>query len=145
MVQKPPVDIEWYDDGFSMEEQRELAKEVSRQRKANRVKIKVTEEYHENEKDKIISRLRQEAAANEEYIHELEEKVKQRQLYPDLKEYEKLQRKYKKLNDKYVALYNNPDLRIEKHLNTIKDLKDKIKQLEINRDELIYKLTQCSQ
>lgn len=156
MVQKPPVDIEWYDDGFSMEEQRQLAIEVSKQKKANRPQLRVTEEYHEKTKDKIISDLRQKLAADEEYIKELEETQVdinnhhivielREQLDKEKKQRENLQNQYETINKKYADLLNDPILGTQKYRDTIKELEAEVKSLKEIRDQLIYKLNLCSQ
>ena len=156
MVQKPPVDIEWYDDGFSMEEQAELRKQYTKQKAANRPKIQVTEEYHEKTKDKIISDLRQKLAANEEYIKELEETQVdvnnhhivielREQLDKEKKQRENLQSQYATINKKYADLLNDPALGTQKYRDTIKELEAEVKSLKEIRDQLIYKLNLCSQ
>lgn len=156
MVQKPPVDIEWYDDGFSMEEQAELKKQYTKQKAANRPKIQVTEEYHEKTKDKIISDLRQKLAADEEYIKELEETQVdinnhhivielREQLDKEKKQRENLQNQYATINKKYADLLNDPALGTQKYRDTIKELEAEVKSLKEIRDQLIYKLSLCSQ
>ena len=156
MVQKPPVDIEWYDDGFSMEEQAELRKQYTKQKAANRPKIQVTEEYHEKTKDKIISDLRQKLAADEEYIKELEETQGdinnhhivielREQLDKEKKQRENLQNQYATINKKYADLLNDPALGTQKYRDTIKELEAEVKSLKEIRDQLIYKLNLCSQ
>lgn len=156
MVQKPPVDIEWYDDGFSMEEQAELRKQYTKQKAANRPKIQVTEEYHEKTKDKIISDLRQKLAADEEYIKELEETQVdisnhhivielREQLDKEKKQRENLQSQYATINKKYADLLNDPALGTQKYRDTIKELEAEVKSLKEIRDQLIYKLSLCSQ
>lgn len=156
MVQKPPVDIEWYDDGFSMEEQAELKKQYTKQKAANRPKIQVTEEYHEKTKDKIISDLRQKLAANEEYIKELEETQVdinnhhivielREQLNKEKKQRENLQSQYAIINKKYADLLNDPALGTQKYRDTIKELEAEVKSLKKIRDQLIYELSLCSQ
>ena len=155
MVQKPPVNIEWYDDGFSMEEQQELKKQYTKQKAANRPKIKVTKQYHEKTKDKIISDLRQKLAANEEYIKELEETQVdinnhhivielREQLDKEKKQRENLQSQYTTINKKYADLLNNPALGTQKYRDTIKELEAEIKSLKKIRDQLIYELSLCS-
>ena len=137
MVQKPPVDIEWYDDGFSMEEQAELRKQYTKQKAANRPKIQVTEEYHEKTKDKIISDLRQKLAADEEYIKELEETQVdvnnhhivielREQLDKEKKQRENLQNQYATINKKYADLLNDPALGTQKYRDTIKELEAEV-------------------
>lgn len=156
MVQKPPVDIEWYNDGFSMEEQAELRKQYTKQKAANRPKIQVTEEYHEKTKDKIISDLRQKLAADEEYIKELEENQidinnhhivieLREQLDKEKKQRENLQNQYATINKKYADLLNDPALGTQKYRDTIKELEAEVKSLKEIRDQLIYKLSLCSQ
>lgn len=156
MVQKPPVDIEWYNDGFSMEEQAELRKQYTKQKAANRPKIQVTEEYHEKTKDKVISDLRQKLAADEEYIKELEENQidinnhhivieLREQLDKEKKQRENLQSQYATINKKYADLLNDPALGTQKYRDTIKELEAEVKSLKEIRDQLIYKLSLCSQ
>lgn len=156
MVQKPPVDIEWYNDGFSMEEQAELRKQYIKQKAANRPKIQVTKEYHEKTKDKIISDLRQKLAASEEYIKELEETQidisnhhivieLREQLDKEKKQRENLQNQYATINKKYADLLNDPALGTQKYRDTIKELEAEVKSLKEIRDQLIYKLSLCSQ
>jgi chromosome segregation ATPase len=148
MVQKPPVDIEWYDDGFSMEEQLELKKAYLKKKAMNRPKIEISEEYHEKTKDKIISDLRQKLAADEEYIKELEEgnvlndKVLEleKQLESEKQRTKALKENLTNLNNKYVALLENPELGVQKYRDTIKDLENTIDHLKKVRDELIGKL-----
>lgn len=156
MIQKPPVDIEWYDDGFSMEEQTKLKHDYQKAKEANRPKIQVTEEYHEKTKDKIISDLRQKLAANEEYIKELEETQVdinnhhivielREQLDKEKKQKENLQSQYATINKKYANLLNDPALGTQKYRDTIKELEAEVKSLKEIRDQLIYKLSLCSQ
>ena len=165
MVQKPPVDIEWYDDGFSIEEQAELRRQYTKQKAANRPKIQVTEEYHEKTKDKIISDLRQKLAANEEYIKELEEgkEIINKDLYyntvKDLHLYKKKAEKLERRVKNYEAIesylesleafkqfkeevYNKP---LNKLNEKIRDLEHTVDVLRDSRDQLIYKLSLCSQ
>ena len=152
-VQKPPVDIEWYDDGFSMKEQRELARAYHKEMKANRLKLSVTKEYHEKIKDKKISELRQKLAADEEYIKELEEASGDINKHPVVVELlhklqsetakrENLQQQYTIINTKYAEILNNPNSKYQEYKDTIKDLESQIKSLKQTRDELIGKL--CS-
>ena len=149
-MQKPPVDIEWYDDGFSMEEQRQLAIESSKRKK---VKIRVTEEYHEKKKDEIISDLRQKLAADEEYIAELEADANNTKEVQELKEQleneksqrEELKKQYTTLNQKYADVLNNPELGVQKYRDTIKELEKQVKALQNVRDNLIAQLNKCSQ
>lgn len=144
MVQKPPVDIEWYEDGFSMEEQDQLRKDYLKNKAANRLKIKVTEEYHEKTKDKIISELRQKLAANEEYIKELEETKVDSKLEETIKqltdERDMWKKSYTTMNNKYAALLNDPELGVQKYRDNIKSLEKEVKELKEIRDTLLGKL-----
>ena len=153
-VQKPPVDIEWYDDGFSIEEQKKLAYEYRKAKRANRLKLTVPKEYHENMKDKIIAELRQKLAANEEYIKELEESngdinkhpvviELERRLQSETAKRENLQKQYTTINNKYAEILNDPDSKYLELKDTIRDLEDQVQLLKRTRDELIGKL--CSQ
>ena len=63
-MEKPNADIEWYDDGFTMEEQREMKKEYLKRRSASRPVVTITEQQKENWKDALISKLKMENAAN---------------------------------------------------------------------------------
>lgn len=155
MVQKPPVDIEWYDDGFSMEEQAKLKHDYQKIKAANRPKIQVTEKYHEKTKDKIISDLRQKLAADEEYIKELEETQVdinnhhivielREQLDKEKKQRESLKNQYATINKKYADLLNDPAFGTQKYRDTIKELEAEVKSLKEIRDHLICMLNTCS-
>lgn len=147
-VQKPPADIEWYDDGFNIEEQAELKYLYSKVKADNRPKIKVTEEYHEKTKDKIISELRQKLAANEEYIKELSNDIEKNPIIIELRsqlDQEKqrrknLQNEFTIIKKKYIDLLQDPSLHIKEYKKTINELEIKIKSLRDTRDELINKL-----
>ena len=147
-IQKPPVDIEWYDDGFSIEEQAELKYLYSKIRAANRPKIKVTEDYHEKTKDKIISELRQKLAANEEYIKELFSDIEknpivielQSQITQEKEKRKNLQNEFSIIKKKYIDLSRDPSICIKKYKDTIDRLEIEIKSLRDTRDELISKL-----
>ena len=57
-MEKPNADIEWYDDGFTMEEQAELRREYLKTRKITQPVITITEQQKENWKDSLISKLK---------------------------------------------------------------------------------------
>ena len=152
-MQKPPVDIEWYEDGFTMEEQAELRKEYKKRQSASRPKISVTEKQKEDWKDALISELRMKLAANEEYIQELEDQEK------GSKEFQEMKKELSDLRSKnysmkvqlsaYNIRYQND---IKEHftskyqdkLDEIKALKAERKELIANRDRLIYQLYQAT-
>lgn len=144
-MEKPNVDIEWYDDGFSFEEQREMKKEYLKRRSASRPIVTITEQQKENWKDSLISKLKIENAANEEYITELEtENQKQKKL---IEEYEtkvqKYQLKYKEIADRYsrdVNAYFHSEEFSEKYTTKIAELEKQVKHLIDIRNDLIYKL-----
>lgn len=107
------------------------------------VKIKVTEKYHKEMQDKIISELRQKLAANEEYIKELEE-------IPANERYLKLKNEYKTINKKYTDYLNDPEIPISKYRKTISELRNQVKVLTDARDTLLAKVLKyeaqlCSQ
>lgn len=130
-MKKPNADIEWYDDGLSMEEQANFGKRA-------KLKVVVTESYHKREQDRIISELRQKLAANEEYIAELEDSDS---VYKT--KYNTLTKQYTSLNQKYQNLLENPELGIKKYKEEIKELEKKVKTLISVRDQLLSQL--CTQ
>ena len=143
-VPKPPVDIEWYDDGLTLQEQLDLKKKLT---------LKVTERYHDKTKDRIISELRQKLAADEEYIKEIEDSIEQSQIVIDLRKElkeavekrEEIVKQYAIINQKYSQLLNNPEFHFQEYKDTIKDLKLEIESLKKTRDSLIYQLHACAQ
>jgi hypothetical protein len=148
-MQKPPVDIEWYEDGFTMEEQAELRRQFIKKEKASRPKISVTGKQQENWKDALISELKMKLAANEEYIQELEEHSVHPNKYAELEaKYQELQKKYDSLKTSHNAYVKRYESDIEVYfkskyqdkLDEIKALKAERKELIANRDSLIYKL-----
>ena len=140
-MKKPNVDIEWYEDGFSIEEQNQLRVAYLQAQP----KIKITEKQKEDWKDKRISQLTTENAANEEYIKELEtENQEQKKL---IEEYEakvqKYQLKYKEMADRYsrdVNAYFHSEEFSEKYTTKIAELEKQVKHLTDIRNELLYKL-----
>lgn len=148
-MKQPPVDIEWYEDGFTMEEQAELRRQFIKKEKASQPKIRVTEKQQEDWKDDLISELKVKLAANEEYIQELEE----HSIHPS--KYEELETKYQELRKKYDSLKTSHDAYVKRYesdievyfkskyqdkLDEIKALKAERKELIANRDHLIYQL-----
>lgn len=140
-MEKPNADIEWYDDGFTMEEQVELSKAYF----ARRIKCKVTENQKENWKDKMISDLKTKNAANEEYIKELEDQIQQLQ-----KDNEKVLNAKQLLADKLnimmkryskdIKEYTQSEEFQQKYKNQIDELKKENKKLKQIKYDLIYKL-----
>ena len=140
-MEKPNVDIEWYEDGFTMEEQVELSKAYF----ANRVKCKVTEQQKENWKDKMISDLKTKNAGNEEYIRELEEQIQQLQESNEvlLKEKQSLNLQLSAVMNRYskdIKEYTQSEEFQQKYKNQIDELKKENKKLKQIKDDLIYKL-----
>jgi hypothetical protein len=152
-MQKPPVDIEWYEDGFTMEEQAELRRQFVEKEKASKPKIRITEKQQEDWKDALISELKVKLAADEEYIQELEEHSVHPDKYAELEtKYQELQKKYDSLktsHNAYVKRYES-DIEIyfkskyQDKLDEIKALKAERKELIANRDRLIYQLHQAT-
>lgn len=140
-MEKPNADIEWYDDGFTMEEQSKLREEYFKYKP----KITISTKQQENWKDRIISDLKIKNAANEEYIKELEDQIKQ------LKNLnESLTQSRDAVKQKYIEIANRYSMDInryvqseefqEKYILKIKELEKRNSELSKIRDELIYKL-----
>lgn len=144
-MQKPPVDIEWYDDGFTMEEQGELRKEYTKNQKAIRPKLTVTKQQQEDWKDALISKLKVANSANEEYIKELEEQIKQLQKANEeiLNEKQQLSTKLTVMMNRYskdINEYIQSEEFQQKYKNQIDELRKENKKLRQIKDDLIYKL-----
>jgi septal ring factor EnvC (AmiA/AmiB activator) len=152
-MQKPNADIEWYDDGMTMQEQEQWAKE----HKAMRPKIRVTERQQEQWKDKMISNLKVKLAANEEYIAELNEEKEEliktiKQLTNQIEVLNKKQeigtRNHQKLVEKYNADLTALKQEIivpmyeQKFQEQYDTLKGKYDALKIKYDHIFYKLVQ---
>lgn len=140
-MEKPNADIEWYDDGFTMEEQVELSKAYF----AKRIKCKVTESQKENWKDKMISDLKTKNAANEEYIKELEDQIKQLKNVNEglTQSRDAAKQKYTEIANRYsmdINQYVQSEEFQEKYILKIKELEKRNSELAKVRDELIYKL-----
>lgn len=151
-MEKPNADIEWYDDGFTMEEQAELRREYLKTRKITKPVITVTEQQKENWKDALISKLKMENAANEEYILELKDKIQEwenrhklvtNQYLTEAGRYNALHIKWNALQDRYsrdVNEYLHSEEFTEKYTKKIQELETRVQQLTDLRDELVYKL-----
>ena len=140
-MEKPNADIEWYDDGFTMEEQSKLREEYFKYQP----KITISTKQQEDWKDKMISDLKIKNAADEEYIKELEDQIKQ------LKNLnESLTQSRNAVKQKYIEITNRYSMDInryvqseefqEKYILKIKELEKRNSELSKVRDELIYKL-----
>ena len=151
-MKKPNADIEWYDDGFTMEEQAELRREYLKTRKITQPIIAVTEQQKENWKDTLISKLKIENAANEEYILELKDEIKEwekrhklvtNQFLTEAGKYNALHIKWNELSKKYsvdINEYLHSEEFTEKYAKKIQELENRVQQLTNLRDELVYKL-----
>lgn len=151
-MEKPNADIEWYDDGFTMEEQAELRREYLKTRKITQPIIIVTEQQKENWKDTLISKLKIENAANEEYILELKDEIKEwekrhklvtNQFLTEAGKYNALHIKWNELSKKYsvdINEYLHSEEFTEKYAKKIQELENRVQQLTNLRDELVYKL-----
>ena len=151
-MEKPNADIEWYDDGFTMEEQAELRREYLKTRKITQPVITITEQQKENWKDSLISKLKMENAANEEYILELKDKIQEwekrhklvtNQYLTEAGRYNALHIKWNELQKKYsvdINEYLHSEEFIEKYVKKIQKLENRVQQLTNLRDELVYKL-----
>lgn len=152
-MQKPPVDIEWYEDGFTMEEQAELRKEYKKRQSVLRPKISVTEKQKEDWKDALIRELKMKLAANEEYIQELEDQEKGSKEFQEMKkELSDLRNKNQSMKTQLSAYNIRYQNDIKEHfaskyqdkLDEIKELKAANKQLRQEKDDLIYRLIQAT-
>ena len=153
-MEKPNADIEWYDDGFTMEEQAELRREYLKTRKITKPVITITEQQKENWKDTLISKLKMENAANEEYILELKDEIKEwekrhklvtNQFLTEAGKYNALHIKWNELSKKYsvdINEYLHSEEFTEKYAKKIQELENRVQQLTNLRDELVYKLLQ---
>lgn len=151
-MEKPNADIEWYDDGFTMEEQAELRREYLKTRKITQPIIAITEQQKENWKDALISKLKMENAANEEYILELKDEIKEwekrhklvtNQFLTEAGKYNALHIKWNELSKKYsvdINEYLHSEEFTEKYTKKIQKLEERVQQLVDLRDELVYKL-----
>lgn len=140
-MEKPNADIEWYDDGFTMEEQAKLREEYLK----HRLKITISAKQQEDWKDKMISDLKTKNAANEEYIKELEDQVKQlKNLNEGLTQSrDAAKQKYTEIANRYsmdINQYVQSEEFQEKYILKIKELEKRNSELLKVRDELIYKL-----
>ena len=140
-MEKPNADIEWYDDGFTMEEQVKLREEYLK----HRPKITISAKQQEDWKDKMISNLKIKNAANEEYIKELEEQIKQlKNLNEGLTQSrDAAKQKYTEIANRYsmdINQYVQSEEFQEKYILKIKELEKRNSELSKVRDELIYKL-----
>lgn len=151
-MKKPNADIEWYDDGFTMEEQREIKKEYLKRRSASRPIVTITEQQKENWKDSLISKLKMENAANEEYILELKDEIQEwekrhklvtNQYLTETERSNALHIKWNELQKKYsvdINEYLHSEEFTEKYTKKIQELENRVQQLTNLRDELVYKL-----
>ena len=151
-MKKPNADIEWYDDGFTMEEQAELRREYLKTRKITKPVIAITDQQKENWKDTLISKLKMENAANEEYILELKDEIKEwekrhklvtNQFLTEAGKYNALHIKWNELNKRYsvdINEYLQSEEFTEKYTKKIQKLEERVQQLVDLRDELVYKL-----
>ena len=140
-MQKPNADIEWYDDGFTMEEQAKLREEYLK----HRPKITISAKQQEDWKDKMISDLKTKNAANEEYIKELEDQIKQlKNLNEGLTQSrDAAKQKYTEIANRYsidINQYVQSEEFQEKYILKIKELEKRNSELLKVRDELVYKL-----
>lgn len=141
MKKHPNADIEWYDDGMTMKEQEEWAKE----HKVIRPKIQITERQQDQWKDKLISNLKVTISANEEYINELEDKIKLLELTVEELTHSRdaIKQKYTDITNRYsmdINKYVQSEEFQEKYILKIKELEKRNSELIKVRDELISKL-----
>ena len=140
-MEKPNADIEWYDDGFTMEEQAKLRAEYLK----HRPKITISTKQQEDWKDKMISDLKTKNAANEEYIKELEDQIKQLKNWNEglTQSRDAAKQKYTEIANRYsmdINQYVQSEEFQEKYILKIKELEKRNSELSKVRDELIYKL-----
>ena len=98
----------------------------------------LTENHQLQAADKLISKLRQQAAANEEYINELEELVEQLKA-----EIAKKDERYMKMCQKYsddVCQFIKTDLLYEKYKAQIDELKEENVRYKRQKEDLICRI-----
>ena len=112
--------------------------------------LHLTEKFQAESADKLISKLKQQHAADEEYIAELENGIspKQEEEIKSLKKekedlensFKSLKTQYAQLNTLYAQVLHNPELHIERYTSKIKELEEELKKAYKVRDELICRL-----
>jgi|GEM_PF-5583903 len=102
-------------------------------------KLHLTERYQKDAVDKLISELKIKLAANEEYIKELEEEQKIKQLEGEVKRYKTLLEEQKQLRLEWKQKYKEALKDLEEN-PFYRDLQIQIEKLKSERDFLIVKL-----
>lgn len=163
-MEKPPVDIEWYDDGFTMEEQAALRREFFKKNRNNGPKITVTKDYHLRTMEKIIAELRDKIIDKDNQIAALQNQlfdnsiIKQleQQLKDEDQRYKTLEQEYKILSQDYQnlwTLYKKSPQRLDNYIENKKNESEKlterlnqlnkdVKQLKEMKNKLIYEVCQ---
>lgn len=98
----------------------------------------LTENYQLQAADKLISKLRQQAAANEEYINELEELIEQLKA-----EIAKKDERYMKMCQKYsddVCQFIKTDILYDKYKAQIDELKEENARYKRQKEDLICRI-----
>ena len=139
-------DLEWYDDGYTMEEQAKFKREYEASKKV----LHLTPAYQNAAADALISKLKQQLAASEAYVEELEESKVLKELNDLKQQHEKLTLNYTKLNNKYSCLINEGKFVDEVYIqqketihllqDEIDSLKKEIELLKLDKNHLIYEL-----
>lgn len=149
MDKHPYADIEWYKGGMTMEEQQKYRILKQQQRKS--FKLKVTPKQKEEYENKLISKLTQEKAADNEYISELQDQIQL--LTSDITtlntkiealeiENETIRKHWHHLQSKYGAdlctLKQEPIF--QKYEESISTLKNEIKEWKSKYEVVLYQL-----
>lgn len=154
MDKHPHADIEWYDGGMTMEEQREYAALKRQQRRG--LKLKITSKQKEEYENSLISKLTQEKAADNEYIAELQEQIDTltsevstlKSRLEDLEnEKETIKKHWTQLQTRYgtdlCTLRKEPIM--QQYEETIKSLKTEIEGWKIKYETIFCKLVRSNE
>ena len=154
MYKHPHADIEWYDGGMTIEEQKEYA--ILKQQHRRGLKLKITSKQKEEYENSLISKLTQEKAADNEYIAELQEQIDTltsevstlKSRIEDLgNEKETIKKHWTQLQTRYgtdlCALRKEPIM--QQYEETIKSLKTEIEGWKIKYETIFCKLVSSNE
>lgn len=153
MDKHPYADIEWYEGGMTMEEQQEYRILKKNQRKG--LKLKITSKQKEEYENKLISKLIQKKAADNEYISELQDQIQLltsdiTSLHTEIEalktENETIRKHWHQLQTKYgsdlCTLKKEPVF--QKYEESISTLKNEIKEWKSKYDVILCQLIKAN-
>lgn len=154
MDKHPHADIEWYDGGMTMEEQKEYA--ILKQQHRRGLKLRITSKQKEEYENSLISKLTQEKAADNAYIEELQEQLTTltseistlKSRIDSLEdEKETIRKHWVQLQSRYstdlCTLRKEPVM--QKYEETIKSLKTEIEGWKIKYEAIFSKLVRSNE